>query len=467
MEVWVIESLPSSQAAGAAPHLGSERWPRFLYVTLVLALIVNVAVNAAWVASALHGLKDLDSFLHSGAAYAKGLDPYEYYWWLRPKPISAEALNLNPPISIYLFEPLASLNRGLLGTAFLFGSIAMVAASVGMLMRAYPDKRHWLLFLLVAGMAGMWQMLWYLQIYAPLLLATTGAWLMLRRGNWLMGGVLIGVVIAFKPNYALIPLVMLAAGHYRPALAAVATAGLISLVPLVIDGPHIYWEWLHLTESFNGYGWTSNASLVSVGERLRLAPVGQVVAVLLAATVLFMARRWRPDALTTMALGIMCVILVGPVSWAGYTLLLLPYLFSMRWDGWTWASIGLLVTPFAPGRAIGSLGLGGLSFGGVGFSAFHAPGEVVSVLISGHVLTGLGAVIMPLVGAVYAWAVLLLLVRLAQRLASERDEDLPAFLLRRRVGSTPKREMAPVRAPLAPGKPERPGAVAVRVPSDS
>ena len=135
-------------------------------------------------------LKDLDSFLHSGAAYARGLDPYEYYRWLRPEPISPEALNLNPPISVYLFEPLSEMNRGVLGTAFLAGSVAMVAGAVALLMRAYPDKRHWLVVLLILSMAGLWQTLWYLQIYPPLLLAVTGAWLFMRKGNLLAAGVL-------------------------------------------------------------------------------------------------------------------------------------------------------------------------------------------------------------------------------------------------------------------------------------
>jgi alpha-1,2-mannosyltransferase len=413
MEGWVISITTGVTPRNIGLRLG-ESWirPRFLYVTLVIALIVNIAVNAAWVATAYGSLKDLDSFLHSGAAYALGLDPYGYYGWMPQPPISPEALNLNPPISVYFFEPMSQIDRGLVGVGFLVGSIAMVAAAVGLLMRAYPDKRTWLIVLVVAGMAGVWHMLWYLQIYAPLLLAMTGAWLLLRRGDWVLAGVLLGLVIAMKPNYAVIALILLAAGHYRPAISAGATAGLISLVPLLIDGPSIYLHWLAMTQGFEGYGWTSNASLVSVGERLDMTLLGQVLAAVLGIIVLVFARKRRPGVMDATALGLMTVILLGPVSWAGYTLLLLPYLFSIRWDAWTWTSIAILVTPFAPGRALSALSIDlgsvfGASAGNVPVPVFDPWGSFVSPVLA------------PVVGAMYAWGVLILLAQLTRRLTSD------------------------------------------------
>lgn len=440
MEVWVINTRPGARPlVNDGLRLG-ESWfrPRFFYVAFVVALIANVVANSVWVANSLDGLKDLDSFLHSGAAYARDLDPYGYYGWLEPPPISHEALNLNPPVSVYLFEPMSHLDRGVLGTAFLVGSIAMVGLSAGLLMRAYPDKRNWLIVLVVLAMAGMWQMLFYLQIYAPLLLATTVAWLLMRRGDLLLAGILMGVVVAIKPNYAIVPLVLLAAGHYRPGLAAIATAGLISLVPLAIDGPAIYREWLHMTLVFDGYEWTSNASLVSVGERLNLGPSGQVAGGLLACVVLVLVRKLRPGVMDATALALLTVILVGPVSWAGYTLLLLPYLFSIKWDGWAWASVVILVMPFAPEPAIASFGIDlptifERSSDGGGSSILSLPKPLVAVL---------SAVVLPLIGGIYAWGVTLLLVRLVQRLSAEREFSLTENLKRL---PRPRRTARPVR----------------------
>lgn len=441
----------------------ANKWPRLLFITFVIGLGVNVALNAFWVATAFDGLKDLDSFLHSGAAHARGLDPYGYYWWLKPPPISPEALNLNPPISVYLFQPLSFLDREYLGTAFFIAAIAMLVASVVLLVRAYPEKRHWFFILLVASMAGVWQMLWYMQIYGPLLLAMTAAWLCFRRGDWLLAGILIGFTIAVKPNYGLVALVLLIAGHWRPAITSVASAGVLSLVPIIVDGPHLYWQWLHLTQTFDGYAWTSNASFVSIGARLHLAPLGQAMAVAVAVGVFYLVRRWRPDPLESVALGTLCVILVGPVSWAGYTLLLLPYLFSIRWDRWTWLAVGLLATPFAPVRAIAALG--------IDMPNVSAPDGVVDAVAGSPLLTMLGAVVMPLIGAIYAWAVLVLLVRLCQQLARERGDSFPGIFSRRRTSAV-RRTRRPARVrpaprPAAPAGAKPGGAVAIRLRSDA
>jgi hypothetical protein len=156
-----------------------------------------------------------------------------------------------------------------------------------------------------------------------------------------------------------------------------------------------------------------------------------------------------------MALGLMTVILVGPVSWAGYTLLLLPFLFSMRWDGWTWASIAILVAPFAPGGAFGALGVDlPALFSGSGQGAFVPVPSVMMAIVS--------AIAMPLIGAIYAWGVLLLLVRLIQRLSAEQEGSVDVALPRlpRVVMVRPAR---PLRTPVE-GEPlhQQPATIRVR-----
>jgi hypothetical protein len=174
-----------------------------------------------------------------------------------------------------------------------------------------------------------------------------------------------------------------------------------------------------MTMEFEGYAWTSNASLVAVADRVGFALVGQMAALGLAVITVLFARRAQPSALDATALGLLTVILVGPVSWAGYTLLLLPFLFSMRWDAWTWAAILILVTPFAPGRAVASLGIDLAPFIGSSAHVSLAP-------VPGAALHVASALVTPLIGALYAWAVVLLLVRHVQRLAAESDIRVPA-----------------------------------------
>ena len=94
-----------------------------------MLLIVNICLNVIWLTTR-HGLNDLGSFLHSGAAYHQHVNPYSYQSWLLPHPISREGLNLNPPVSVYLFDHLSRLPSSFVENLFVIGSIAMLTVAV-------------------------------------------------------------------------------------------------------------------------------------------------------------------------------------------------------------------------------------------------------------------------------------------------------------------------------------------------
>jgi hypothetical protein len=313
---------------------------------LALVLVLNIGASLIWAVERQHSLQDLGSFLHSGAAYTRDLNPYARHFWVHPQPISTEALNLNPPISVYVFAALNYLDVTLVKYAFFAGTILLFTAGVLLLLRAYPDKRDPLVLLAVFAMAGLWHLLGYLQIYAPLFLAAVGAWLMMRRGNPLLAGAMIGMVIAIKPNFGLWPVFLLAAGHPRIAFSAVGTAAGISAIPLLIDGPTIYRQWLELSLAFDGLEWASNASLISIGARLGSPFAGHVIAVVAVLGLLYWQWRFKGDAHQASTYAIFAVLLYGPVSWAGYTLFLLPFLFSRPWTHGTWLGVLMLTLPF-------------------------------------------------------------------------------------------------------------------------
>jgi hypothetical protein len=412
-----IETSAWSTAAGlssaAKRHL-QQLWT--LRAACYVILTINVLLNLVWVASTRRELNDLGSFLHSGAAFRAGLNPYEYYPWLRPPPISAEALNLNPPISVYLFEGLSYFSISFVETAFVVGSGLLLAVSLGLLFLAYRDKRDPLTFLVVLSFAGIWHMFWYLQLYAPLVLAIVGSWLLMRRGNLVWAGILIGLVVAIKPNYALLPLLLIAAGYYSVALPALGTAALISLIPLLLDGPQIYRQWLDLTMGFEGLDWTSNASLESVTARLEIPYLGFALTVAVLLGVIYWQRRARPGLLDATAVGLMAVVLAGPVSWAGYTLFLLPFLFSRQWDRKLWLAVLLLSVPFSPQGAASTAGLSLIA------SSIHLPGGLMATLAL------IGDLVSPITRSVYAWAVVLLLVTML-RSANTRARDEQRLLI--------------------------------------
>ena len=345
---------------------------RYVLIGLLTASIISSLV---WAVSMAQHLEDLGSFLHSGVAYRHGLDPYGYYGWLRPQPISATALNLNPPISVYAFALLTHLNSEVVRWTFLVGNTLAFCIAVGLLSCAYPEKRSFLAILALFSTAGLWHMLGYLQIYAPLLLLVTASWLAMRRGDLLLAGIAAGIVVAVKPNFVIWPVFLIAAGHRRSGFAALTTFVALSLVPLAVDGTAIYRSWFHLTSSFTGIQWASNTSIASITARFGSQSLGFVIVIGLIGWLGWWLNQTRADLHTATTLGILAALLFGPASWAGYTLFLLPFLLSRPWSRPIWASVLMLAVPFWLVRSA----------------------------------TGAGSIWDPLMGPLFAWATLLLL----------------------------------------------------------
>jgi hypothetical protein len=166
--------------------------------------------------------------------------------------------------------------------------------------------------------------------------------------------------------------------------------------------------------------------------------MGTVLAVSVFIAVMYVTWRVRPTALNAMACGLLTVLLLGPVSWAGYTLFLLPFLFSRKWDRITWTAVILLAAPFSPHDAVSSvsqtssrlslsippvrsiyeaLSSAGGWAGSLASNAATGFGEPMSWLWNApvRVITQLGETLEPvgaaILASIYVWAVLLLLAR--------------------------------------------------------
>jgi hypothetical protein len=311
-----------------------------------VVLLLGIASSAYWALNLAQHLEDLGSFLHSGEAYRRGLNPYGFYSFVQPHPISPDALNLNPPISVYPFAAISRVDPDIVRYSFLVGSFAIFGLTVWLLNRAYPERRSLIFFLTLFSLAGLWHMAGYLQIYAPFLLAVAASWLLMRRGDYILAGIAIGLVVTMKPNFILWPGLLIIAGHRKTGIAAIATTAVLSAIPLFIDGPSIYEQWYALTGSFAGLEWASNASLFSVGARWGSMGAGYLMTGALMVGLFAWQRSARSPIHETSAVGLIAVLLFGPASWAGYTLFLLPYLFSRRWTPAIWAGVLMLAVPF-------------------------------------------------------------------------------------------------------------------------
>ncbi len=325
---------------------------------LELAVLVLLAAQAARLIPGEvrrvlsdHGLWDFGAFVASARAAAAGLDPYGVYPPLTPHVVfpgfEAWNPNLNPPVSALLFQ---AFDIGEPGSAFwvwFWISAGCYVATVALLLWRYArGLRAVLLAAWMLGLAGFWDTLYLGQIYTPLLLLAVGAWLLLEKGQDVAAGILIGLVVAMKPNFLVWPVLLFLAGRHRPPVAAGATAAVVSLVPLAVFGPEVYRQWLTLVANDGERAFfLTNASLSGFTARAGLDEAGLVLSVALLLALAAWAFRTRPGVMKASSVALVASVLASPLGWVHYTLFLLPVLLHHWSRPMTWAAAALLVIP--------------------------------------------------------------------------------------------------------------------------
>lgn len=301
-----------------------------------------------------HGLWDFGAFVASGRAAAEGLNPYGIYPPLTPHVrfpgFEAWNPNLNPPISALLFqlfdlaEPAATLR------VWWAISIVSYGMAVLLLVRRYAQGLEAAAIALWAfALAGFWDTLYLGQIYLPLVTIATAGWLLLERRHYVWSGIMIGLLVALKPNFLVWPGLLFLAGHRRPAIAAIATSALISAVPLATYGPEIYRQWLELVLMDGERAFfLTNASLSGLAARMGVPVLGAILSAVLLIGLAIWAFRHRPAALSASGLGLLASLLASPLGWVHYTLFLLPVLLHhwRRMPVWIVALLLTIPVPF-------------------------------------------------------------------------------------------------------------------------
>ncbi len=85
---------------------------------------------------------------------------------------------------------------------------------------------------------------------------------------------------------------------------------------------------------------------MAIAARLGSAWLGLIASGLLVAGLAVWARLRRPTRTQISAVAIIGALILGPITWAGYSLFALPVLLSRRWFAWEWAAALLLCVPF-------------------------------------------------------------------------------------------------------------------------
>lgn len=318
---------------------------------LAIAAIYTIAAEIPRMAGD-RDLWDFGAFLASGRAAGEGLDPYGIYPPLTPH-VSFPGFevwnpNLNPPVSALLFQAFDMGEPRQVRQIWVLISAACYVASVALLLQRYgAGPERIVLALWALGLAGFWDTLFLGQIYLPLLLLAVGAWLLLERDRALLAGVLIGVLVAIKPNFLVWPVLLFLAGHRRPALVSLGVAAGISLVPLVAFGPGIYRDWFALVASDGDRAaFLTNASLAGLAARAGLPEeAGRILGAALLLALAGWALLRRPEVERVGAFALLASVMAAPVGWIHYTLFLLPVLMHYWHRPAIWVVAGLLTVP--------------------------------------------------------------------------------------------------------------------------
>lgn len=336
-----MKALPSAASTSSGPLRAAD----LLLIALALAAIIYQFPRT------LPGdsLLDFGSSLASGQAARQGLNPYAVYpltFHFVGEGFEIRNPNLSPPVSAIIYQVFAAVEP-YLGFRIWYGiNLVLYAATLILLVRGFKDIPRGPLIVCAAALAGFWETLMLGQSYVPLVLACVGAWLLLDRGSDIWAGVLIGIVAALKPNFAVWPALLLLSGRMRPGLTSIAVAAFISAVPAVVFGPEVYRQWFALLASDGARAiFPTNAAFSGLAARLGVPLLGTALSLLLLAVSACWALTQRRTIQQVSAVALLVSLLASPVAWIHYTLFLLPVICWAWGSRWMHIFVALVIVP--------------------------------------------------------------------------------------------------------------------------
>jgi hypothetical protein len=341
--------------AAKQPMVDRSRFFRLAALYVVLAIIIWL--NMIWVKPALDHLLDFGSFIAAGRESIAGKNPYgtvspliyniksENTQQTLPSP------NLNPPLSVVVFRWIATTEPWKAVSVWRIISVGFFAIGLAVIAWRYREFITPLRILWAICLAGFWNTIALGQIYALIFLLTIGGWILMEKGQMVLGGILLGAMIAIKPNFAFWLFLLGLAGYTKIVLSAGITMFALSILPLIALGPQIYPQWIAALVDYPSLGLmiAGNSSLMSLAARLGTGSLGAVLCILLGGSVLYYTYRQKASLQLSEvnSLGIVSSILITPFAWPGYTILALPFFVSK--PKWNWAdklAAACLVFPY-------------------------------------------------------------------------------------------------------------------------
>jgi alpha-1,2-mannosyltransferase len=288
---------------------------------------------------------DFDTFWHSAVALTHGADIYK---------TPAKLTNLNPPLLTLLLTPLAGFSSLTAYRIFAAFTLVLVVAAVLAVARELRLRRGATALAVLAVLASspLHGTLVLGQIYPLLLVGLVAGWIAERRGRPVVAAVIFGITVALKPSLA--PLLLLPAVQRRwvPLRAGLVAAAAATLLGVLVAGPSSGLEWLRIAVTEPVPDTVDNASLPGLAVRFG---VPSVLGTLLGAVVLIGTLAWvgrhreRIDPAGTVPWAVVAAgLLVSPISWHNYLMLLWPgvlVLIALRQGAIAAVALSVIVIP--------------------------------------------------------------------------------------------------------------------------
>ena len=292
------------------------------YKKLILVLIVVLNIGLSFL---FWRPGDLDCFLSSGAAVMRGDNPYS----ARAAHYStdqAPSYNLNAPLSLLFFAPFAQLDLYAFHPYWIFGSVLSFIISLILLSRQYQPKQP--LFLLVFAFSSFGDTLAVGNLYLFLLLIITLAWISFEKKHFGRAGLMIGLLVAIKPNFILWPILLLINRDFRVAIYSFLATLLFLSLPAIILGPSIYVDWIKLISTNPYFLDPLNVSILGIAMRLNLNWLRLPLMVMIIGSVIIWTIFMRPKTNALNGIALIYSFLASPLIWPTYSILLAPIFLS-------------------------------------------------------------------------------------------------------------------------------------------
>ncbi len=285
------------------------------------SVLVFLALSGLGLSIPRHGMpSDLAWFIDCGQRFAAGTTPYV-----------AAAPNLNPPTALPLYILLAYLDGPYMGWVWFVVNLSAYSFALVALFRTYLPRPTLLEILWPLSIAPLWEMgLGLGNLYPLLCLLAVLIAVPLERQRSLVAGLLLGLLIALKPNFVVLPVLLFLSGHRRPSVWAGFSALVLALLPLIAFGPDPYLQWLGVVTGPAWYAAVANISLYGAAVRTGFPSLGMLASAAIGLLAAWFAATRRPDAPTVSIAGTGLALLLSPLAWPGYALPLLPFFFVYR-----------------------------------------------------------------------------------------------------------------------------------------